>query len=635
MQAVDFTRVTLRDRFWAPRLATNREVTLEVQYKHLQETGRIAGIDPKYKPGDRTAHHPFWDSDVAKWIESAAYCLATHPDPQLEARVDGVIDKFAALQAPDGYMNSWYAAMAPDQRFTNLRDMHELYCAGHLIEAAIAYAQATGKRRFLEMVCRYADYIDSVFGPEEGKKRGYCGHQEIELALVKLYRATGNEKYLRLAQFFIDERGRQPHYFDLEARARGEEPASFPHRTYEYNQSHVPVREQRRVVGHAVRALYMYSAMTDLARETGDRALLEACEALWDDLCRHHLYITGGVGQSRGNEGFTFPYDLPEENAYCETCAAIALVFWNHRLLHLLGDGRFADCMETGLYNGTVSGVSLAGDRFFYENPLASLGRHHRQEWFSCACCPGNLSRLIASVGQYFYSEASDAAWVHLYGAGEAALRLGQTAVRLVQRTDYPWDGAVEIEVDLDAPARFTLALRIPGWCRQATLAVNGEPLPVDRLVERGYAKVRRTWQKGDRVFLELSMPVERVYANPKVRMANGKVALRRGPIVYCLEEVDNPFPPLARIALPRHAPLTAAFEPHLLGGVVVIKGEALVTVDAEDGVLYRSEPPRAELKPIQAVPYCVWDNRAPGQMVVWLRECSGAGAPGESPPRG
>ena len=621
MRAIDFTRVTLTDPFWAPRLETNRRVTLDIQYKHLVETGRIAGIDPEHRPGDRSAHHQFWDSDVAKWIETAAYSLAVHRDGVLEARVDEVIERFAKLQRPDGYMNSWYTAVEPEKRFTNLRDMHELYCAVHLIEAAVAYHRATGKRRFLDMVCRYADLIDSLFGAEPGKRRGYPGHQELELALVKLYRATGRERYLRLAKYFLDERGRRPHYFDLEAEARGEDPRAWRHGSYEYNQSHLPVREQTRVVGHAVRALYMYSGMADVARETGDRSLLEACDVLWHNLCSEQLFVTGGVGQSRTNEGFTRPYDLPEETAYCETCAAVAFVFWNHRLLQAKAEARFADCMELALYNGAVSGVSLAGDRFFYVNPLASLGDHHRQEWFICACCPGNISRLIASVGQYFYSEADDAAWVHLYGAGRAELRVAGTELVLTQRTGYPWDGTVVLELDPARSAAFTLALRIPGWCRAPRLSVNGEPVDLGGRIAAGYARIHRTWNRGDRVTLELPMPVEGIYADPRVRLANGKVALRRGPIVYCVEEVDNPFTPLARLALPRSAPLEAVYERDLLGGVVTVRAEVDVAVGREGQALYAMDPPRTERRTIKAVPYAVWDNRAPGEMLVWLRE--------------
>jgi DUF1680 family protein len=622
LAAVDFTRVRLQDRFWAPRLETNRKVTLPIQYKHLRKTGRIDGIDPDHRPGDRTAHHIFWDSDVAKWMETAAYSLATHPDPELEAQLDEVIAKFAKLQTSEGYINSWFTAVEPEKRWTNLRDWHELYCAGHLMEAAVAHFRATGKRGFLDMMCRYADCIDSVFGTEEGKLRGYPGHEEIELALVKLYDVTGESRYLELAKYFVDQRGQQPHYYDEEARKRGDDPSKWTTERYRYNQSHLPVREQSEVAGHAVRAMYLYCGMADVARETADQSLVTACNTLWDDVCLKHLYITGGIGQSNRNEGFTFHYDLPEETAYCETCAAIGLVFWNHRLLQLHGEARFADCMERGLYNGTISGWSLSGDRFLYVNPLASTGNHHRQEWFGCACCPGNISRMLASVGQFVYSERDDSAWVHLYAEGEGRLQVGGRQVTITQQTDYPWDGTVKLELGLAGPLSFTLAMRIPGWCREVTIMLNGNPVDITFIVEKGYAKLTREWRDGDTIELCMAMPVERVRANPAVRQANGKVALQRGPVVYCLEEVDNPVAPLNRIALPRDSVLEARYDADLLGGVIVITGEAeAIKADSSQTWLYGTDVPQTESVQITAVPYAVWDNREPGQMLVWLRE--------------
>jgi DUF1680 family protein len=622
LHPVDCFRVTLNDGFWAPRVRINREVTIGAQYTHLKSTGRIDGIDPGYKPGDRKAHHIFWDSDVAKWMEGASYCLMTHRDQELEKQLDEVIEKFARLQRDDGYLNSWFTAVEPEKRWANLRDCHELYCAGHLMEAGVAYYQATGKRRLLDVACRYADYIDTAFGREEGKRRGYCGHEEIELALVKLYRATGNEQYLNLATYFIDERGRQPYYYDIEAEERGEDPRAWHFKRYEYCQAHLPVREQTEVVGHAVRATYLYSGMTDVAQETGDETLITALNSLWEDVCLKKMYVTGGIGPSSHNEGFTAGYDLPEESAYCETCAAVGLVLWNHRMLHIGGDGRFADVMERALYNGTISGVSLSGDRFFYVNPLASVGHHHRQEWFGCACCPGNISRLIAHIGQYIYSEGPRSAWIHLYARSSAELHMGEQTVRLEQKTDYPWDGEVAITILLNQPTTFTLNLRLPEWCQNAALRVNGKVIDTEPLIEKGYMKVSREWKNGDTVLLNLDMPVERIVAHPAVRMANGKVALQRGPIVYCLEGVDNPVTPLNRIALPRTALLDTTYRNDLLNGVVVITAPAeVIEENGWDGVLYRNRPATTKACEITAVPYCVWDNREPGQMLVWIRE--------------
>lgn len=616
-----FTHVKLADRFWAPRIEVNRTVTLPAEYAMCETTGRIAAFDLKWKKGDPNPPHIFWDSDVAKWIEAAAYSLATHPDPQLDALLDGVIARIAKAQQRDGYLNTHYIVFERaklDKRWTNLRDNHELYCAGHLIEAAVAHYQATGKRTLLDVMCRYADYIDSVFGRGRGKLRGYCGHEEIELALVKLYRATGEKRYLKLAQYFVDERGRKPHYFDIEARRRGEDPAHFRFRTYEYNQSHLPVREQSVVTGHAVRAMYLYSAMADLAGETGDASLLVACERIWHSVADERMYITGGIGPAASNEGFTVAYDLPDETAYAETCAAIGMVFWNHRMLQFDGDGKYADVMERALYNGTISGVSLDGARFFYENPLASRGAHHRQPWFDCACCPPNIARLIASVGGYFYSTGDDGIWVHLYAAGRA--EFPDRGIAIEQATDYPWDGKLTLRLTVDEPKQFTLHLRIPGWCEKYALKLNRSPISHLQLLN-GYAAITRTWRAGDEVVLNLDMPVQLVRAHPNVRQMTGRVAIQRGPVVYCLESADNPVSPLDRISLPLDMPWRIEHRSELLGGVTVLRGKALVDDAAWRGGLYAPARP-IKRKPIEitAVPYCVWDNRAPGEMRVWFR---------------
>ncbi|HVO44621.1 MAG TPA: beta-L-arabinofuranosidase domain-containing protein [Aggregatilineales bacterium] len=610
--------VVINDGFWAPRIRTNREHTIPLEYDICKRTGRIDALRLDWQPGMTPVPHIFWDSDTAKWIEAASYSLTQHPDPALDTLLDSVIALLGAAQQPDGYVNSYYLTVGKGKRWTNLRDNHELYCAGHLIEAAVAHFQATGKRSFLDIMCRYADYIGTVIGPLPDQKHGYCGHQEIELALVKLWRVTGNEDYRRLSQYFIDERGKQPHYFDLEARARGEDPADFWARTYEYNQSIVPAREQTKITGHAVRAMYYFSAMTDLAGEMGDEGLLRACERLWEDLCSKRLYITGGIGPSRHNEGFTRDYDLPNETAYAETCAAIGLVLWNHRMLQLNLDSRYADVMERALYNGVISGVALDGRSFFYENPLASSGDHHRQPWFDCACCPPNVARLLASLGQYIYAQSPSEIAVHLYVQGSGKFQIAGQTVTLKQVTNYPWDGTVGIQLEMAKPAAFALRLRIPGWCPQASVTVQGAP--VELVTERDYLRLEREWNPRDRVVLELDMPIERVYAHPDVPADEGHVALQRGPIVYCLEGVDNAVP-LNRIGLPQDSPLKAEFMPDLLGGVVVIKGQG-VAAEASDwgSALYRSQPPVWKRCDIQAIPYCTWDNREPGPMRVWLQ---------------
>jgi DUF1680 family protein len=624
---VPLTHVEIEDDFWAPRIEVNRTVTIPIEYEQCKKTGRLDAWKLDWKEGTEPRPHYFWDSDVAKWIEAAAYSLARHPDRKLERRVDGVIDLIEKAQQPDGYLNIYFSVVAPHDRFANLGMWHELYCAGHLIEAAVAYAEATGKRQLLDVVRRYADYIDSVFGP--GKREGYPGHQEIELALVKLFRATGEPRYLELSRFFLDQRGRKPSFFREEMRAL--EPQKKRLNWYffgdeagdefntEYCQDHLPVREQSEGVGHAVRAMYLYCAMAEVAGENGDRELLRASRRLWHNVCRRRMYVTGGIGPSQHNEGFTTDYDLPNRSAYAETCAAIGMVFWNHRLFQLTGEGRFADVMELALYNGALGGVSLDGRKFFYQNPLESRGDVHRQTWFDCACCPPNIARLLASFGQYVYSQSEREAAVHLYVQGRGALDLGGRKVLIEQKTDYPWSERVRLRIRPDEPVRFTLALRIPGWCRGAAAKLNGSSLSL-KPTRSGYARLRRLWRTGDEVVLTLPMPVERVEANPAVVADAGRVALQRGPVVFCLEAVDNG-EHLNDIVLPRDARLAARFDRRLLGGVSVIAGNAR-RVDRAGwrGALYRREGSRTRSVRIRAVPYCVWDNREPGEMLVWIR---------------
>lgn len=625
---VPLTRVTVEDSFWASRMRVNREQTIPHEYKQCKDTGRIDAFLLNWKPGMEPKPHYFWDSDLAKWVEAASYSLATHPDPELDALLDEVIDKIAGAQQEDGYLNVYFTVVEPENRWVNLGMWHELYCAGHLMEAAVAHFEATGKRTLLDVMCCYADYIDSVFGP--GKRDGCPGHEEIELALVKLYHATGEERYLKLSQFFLDQRGQKPSFFKREMEKLRQEQAGSNRHFFgeganfhtEYCQDHLPVREQSEVVGHAVRAMYLYCGMADVANETGDQGLLDACERLWNSVCLRSMYITGGIGPSGHNEGFSRGYDLPNRTAYAETCAAVGLVFWNHRLLQFQGDSRFADVMERALYNGTISGVSLDGRRFFYVNPLESRGNHHRQDWFGCACCPPNIARLIASIGGYVYSEGEEDAYVHLYIQGSGALNVGGHRVMLRQETDYPWDGCVKITVTPEKPAIFGLNLRIPAWSRSAKLSVNGGVVDVKAATSRGYACVRRKWKSGDQVELTLPMPVERVEAHPEVREDSGHVALQRGPVVYCLEQADNHVP-LHRVILPRDAELDSYFEVNLLGGITVIKGSTLLVDDSDwDNTLYRAEPARLKPFDIKAIPYCVWDHREPGEMRVWIRSC-------------
>lgn len=637
MRPVALRQVQITGEFWAARQAVNRSITIPDVYRKCQETGRIEAFRLAWRPGQPNRPHHFWDSDVAKWIEAAAYSLATHPDADLEEQVDAVIDLIAASQQPDGYLNSYYSQVEPERRWANLRDMHELYCAGHLTEAAVAYFESTGKRVLLDAVCRYVDYIATVFGRQPGQKRGYPGHEELELALVRLYRVTQNPHHLALAQYFVDERGQQPHYFDVEAIARGEDPLSGHfHGNYAYNQSAVPVRELDTADGHAVRAMYLYAAMADLAAEVGDATLLAACDRLWDNVTTRRMYVTGGIGSSAYLERFTFDYDLPNDIAYTETCAAIGLVLWAHRLLQIKADATYADVMERALYNGVISGVSLGGDRFFYANPLdvnpiahfqrpdlyrAGTMAPEREPWFSCSCCPTNIVRLLAALGQYTLSTAGQAAYIHLYTAGSAHLTLHGTPVILHEDTRYPWDGQIHFTVEPTVETTFTLALRIPGWTRGASLRVNGQLVDLHAMTRRGYAHITRTWRAGDTVELELPMPVERITAHPAVRSAAGRVALQRGPLVYCLEELDNG-PYLADVALPADAELTSSFDPGLLGGMVRITGEAQRHRPTDWATkLYTADPVSTVTVPLMAVPYFAWGNRGRGEMTVWLHQ--------------
>ncbi|TIM04885.1 glycoside hydrolase family 127 protein [Mesorhizobium sp.] len=630
--------------FWGDRVDAVATTTAGILYDRCVEARMLEQIDPdRPSPGVVIPFHSpspdeaatagneftgstvttqmFWDSDWGKTIETAAYSLYRRRNDALEKKIDAVIDMYGRLQQPDGYLSSWYQRIQPGLRWTNLRDCHELYCAGHLIEGAVAYYQATGKRKLLDIMCRYADHIAESFGPEPGKKKGYCGHEEIELALVKLARVTGQQKYMDLARYFIDQRGLEPHYFDEEARARGADPKAYHFKTYEYSQSHKPVREQDRVVGHAVRAMYLYSGMADIATEYGDDTLRAALDRLWDDLTTKNLYITGGLGPSSHNEGFTSDYDLPNETAYAETCASVGLVFWASRMLGMGPNARYADMMERALYNGSISGLSLDGSLFFYENPLESRGKHNRWKWHRCPCCPPNIGRMVASIGSYFYGLSSDALAVHLYGNSTARFDIAGTQMELRQTSNYPWDGAVSITIEPEAPTTFTLHLRLPAWCRKAALKVNGEAVDLQAITSDGYAAIRREWRKGDQVELDLEMAIDRLHANPQVRQDIGRVALARGPLIYCVEETDNAGQ-LHRIALPRTAQIEAHQQPNLLGGVVTLSAVARKeTFEDWDNGLYRPEPPAVEESKITAVPYFAWDNRGPGEMLVWLRD--------------
>jgi DUF1680 family protein len=628
LEPVPFTNTSFEDVFWAPRIEVNRTVTIPHIYRQCEATGRISAFDLNFqRPVPSPIVLIFGDADPAKWIEAASYSLATHPDPALEALVDQLADRIIHAQQPDGYLNTHFIVTQPDMRWRNLRDWHELYCAGHLIEGAVAHYQATGQRKLLDAMCRYADHIDETFGRQPGKRRGYCGHPEIELALIKLYHATNNPRYLKLATYFIEERGTQPYYFDIEARERGEDPAQFWARTYEYCQAQVPIRAQTKVVGHAVRAMYLLCAVADLACENDDPSLLQVCERLWNNLVTKRMYLTGGIGSTRNNEGFTQDYDLPDESAYAETCATIGLILWNHRLLQCSGESKYADVIERGLYNGFLSSVSLDGARFFYENPLASAGGHHRQSWFECPCCPPNIARTLASLGGYFYSTGINDVWVHLFAQGNVKLKIKGRDLSLDQVTNYPWDGEVKLKMGLTAPQNLTLHLRVPGWCERWHLRVNGTPVTNPNPQTNGYLEIDREWHPGDVVEYQMEMPIRSVWAHPAVRDLQGRMAIQRGPIIYCLEGVDHRGFVLDQIAVdPKDvsSEFGTEHQDNLLGGVNIIQGKgAVVNEKGWKGMLYRYRGPSLKFMEIKAIPYYAWDNRTPGEMRVWLRSTS------------
>ncbi len=624
IRPVAFTDVQITDDFWLPRLETNRTVTIPFAFKKSEETGRIdnfakaGGLIPGKFQGRR-----YNDSDVFKIMEGAAYSLALHPDAELEDYLDELIRKIAAAQEEDGYLYTARtidpANLPPgtgDERWSNLGSSHELYNVGHMYEAAVAHYLATGKRTFLDVAIKNADFVDRVFGP--GKRRGYPGHQEIEIGLVKLYRVTEEGKYLKLAKFFLDERGQTEH----EKKYSDSSEFSIYDQDW-YLQAHKPVIKQDEAIGHAVRATYMYSGMADVASLTGDVEYIEAIDKIWENVVSKKIYLTGGVGSRHEGEAFGDNYELPNATAYNETCAAIGNVFWNHRLFLLHGDAKYIDVLERSLYNGLLSGVSLSGDLFFYPNPLESDGKFKfnqgeatRKPWFDCACCPVNIARFMPSIPGYVYASQGDTLYVNLFVQGKGKIDLGENAINVTQDTHYPWDGRIKITINPVRPAEFSVCIRIPGWARNEPipsdlysylskstespiLKVNSESIVFN--LDKGYACVRRQWKKGDVVELSLPMPVQRIVSHEMVKDNLGKVALQRGPLVYCLEAVDNGGHVLNR-SIADDKKLLPEFRSYLLGGITVLKSG---DQDQSEGII--------------AIPYYAWSHRGIGEMAVWL----------------
>jgi uncharacterized protein len=627
VKPVPFTSVHFTDTFWAPRLEINRKKTIPFAFKKDEETKRIYHFEraaavlrgetltDKAPPG-----YPFDDTDVYKVIEGAAYALNVQRDPQLESYVDALIDKIAAAQEADGYLyttrtidpqkpHPWAGTKRWELEKVN---SHELYNLGHLYEAAVAYYEATGKRKLLDVSLKSGNLLDQTFGP--GKQSIWPGHQITEMALARLYRTTGDKRYLNLAKFMLDERG--PAAGGTSGRGR-------------YNQAHQKVIEQTEAVGHAVRATYMYSGMADVAALTGDLSYVNAIDKIWGDVAEKKLYITGGIGATGAGEAFGAAYELPNMSAYNETCAAVGNDYWNQRLFLLHADAKYVDVMERTLYNGLISGVSLDGESFFYPNPLESAGQHRRSPWFGVACCPGNITRFLPSLPGYVYAQAGDNLYVNLFVGSNADIKMDNgRKIKVVQETRYPWDGAVKMTVSPDRSSNLTVNVRIPGWARNepipsslyryadkndepVVLKVNGKP--VKFTLDKGYASLKRKWNRGDVVELNLPMPVRRILANELVIADRGRVALQRGPIVYAAEWPDNPGGRVRNLVLPNESALNAEFKSDLLNGVTIVKASAISLAYNEQGNVERKE------QAFTAIPYYAWANRGTGEMAVWI----------------
>lgn len=613
LKQVSYKNVHILDKFWRPRMEINSKTTIPLLFDFLEKTNSIRNIELASQRKREGFTGPFWtDSDVYKAIEAASYSLAKMPNPALEARIDEIIAKVAAAQEPDGYINSYFQVVEPNARFTDLATKHELYTAGHLFEAAVAYYDATGKKTLLDVAIKMADHIDSVFGDAPGKRMGYPGHPEIELALIKLWRATGEVRYLNLAWFFISNRGERL----LGASDKGPFDCTF-------YMDDVPIRDHDQIKGHAVRALYLLTGIASILNIKDDEALDRMLDRVWANAVGKRMYITGGMGPGGGIEGFTIDYDLPNLSAYQETCASIAMVMWSHAMGLIRARSTYFDVMERALYNGALAGISLDGSRFFYTNPLASKGNVRRSEWFECACCPPNIARLLASVGGYAFALGDNSIWVNLYIGSEVDVQIDDCPINMKVKTNYPWDGKVKIQLAPDKPTAFDLVLRIPGWCSQKpSLKINGieeDPTPG----ENGYLAISREWSMGDTVELKLAMGIHRMESHPNVVNNHGCVALQRGPIVYCLEEIDQDMPmKLDDIYIPYDVRLRSNWRPDMLGGIVIIKGDGKAFLWDEDMDWLYQELDLGTDTTITAIPYYAWNNRQPCPMKVWIPYC-------------
>lgn len=635
IQSVNFTEVKLNDSFWLPRITTNHRVTIPASFERCESTGRVKNFEmAAARSGKFCTIYPFDDTDVYKTIEGASFSLSLIPDEELSAYLDTLIEKIGLAQEPDGYLytartiNPLEAhAWAGKERWEKEREhSHELYNAGHLYEAAAAHYHATGKRNLLDIALKNADLVCSVFGHD--RRHVAPGHEVIEMGLVKLYEITGRERYLETAKYFIEERG---HYSGYDSTSRD------PYKNGAYWQDHVPVVDQQEAVGHAVRAGYLYSAVADVAALTGDRDFLNAIDRIWTNVVEKKIYVQGGIGAVGSGERFGDNYELPNATAYNETCAAIANVFWNQRMFLLHGEAKYIDVLEKSLYNALLSGVGMDGKSFFYTNAMevknsfthSDLERS-RSGWFPCSCCPTNVTRLIPSIPGYMYAQRENMLYVNLYASSKTNIDLPAGRVEVMQENNYPWDGGLRFEINPQKALTFNLLLRIPGWAREevipsklyafaeptrehVTIKVNGNAFPVD--LQHGYAVINRKWKKGDVVELTLPMPVRRVVSAEELVINTGRIALQRGPIVYCAEWPDNGGK-TSNIILPRSAQLRPVFKPDVLNGVLVLEGEAIGVVVSDGGRAVSSQP-----QPFTAIPYYAWAHRGEGEMVIWIPE--------------
>ena len=645
---VDLHKLKVNDPFLGQYQQLVRDVVIPYQWEALND--RIAEAEPSHAienfriaAGQQAGEFygmVFQDSDVAKWLEAVAWSLCQKPDAELEKTADEVIELIAAAQCEDGYLNTYFTVKAPGERWTNLAECHELYCAGHLIEAGVAFFQATSKRRLLEVACRLADHIDSVFGPDDNQLHGYPGHPEIELALMRLYDVTQEPRYMALANYFVEQRGTQPHFYDIEYEKRGK--TSFWN-TYgpawmvmdkPYSQAHLPLAEQTTAVGHAVRFVYLMAGVAHLARLSKNEGKRQDCLRLWKNMVQRQLYITGGIGSQSSGEAFSSDYDLPNDTVYAESCASIGLMMFARRMLELEADSQYADVMERALYNTVLGGMALDGKHFFYVNPLEvqpkSLKFNHiydhvkpvRQRWFGCACCPPNIARLLTSLGHYIYTPREEALYINLYVGNQVEIPVGEKTLRLRISGDYPWREQVKIVIESPSTVNHTLALRLPDWCEGPHITLNGAPVTQD--IRQGYLHIHHLWQEGDTLMLTLPMPVRRVYGNPLVRHQAGQVALQRGPLVYCLEEADNGAN-LHNLALPADSEFRVFEGKGIFAHKMLIQAEGVTHDAAEAGseALWQYDRPAVQRQPktLTFIPWFSWANRGEGEMRIWVDE--------------